>query len=107
MKTEEAKYTLPARDEIVSLLTAIKGDIADDYRCTDDPDDDTPGMCVTIGASPDGRWSYQTGDNSFMGGAYGHPVWGVVYLTRDTDPEEAADTALDEIAEQMEYVAER
>ena len=107
MKTEETKFTLPEASEIVSLLFALKGSIADDYRCTDDPDDDTPGMCVTIGASPDGRWNFQTGDNSYTGGAYGHPVWGVVYLYRDTDTDGAAEAVLDEIAEQMAYVVER
>lgn len=107
MKTEEAKFTLPEKGEIASLLASLKDDIRDDYRCTDDPDDDTPGMCVTIGASTDGRWDYQTGDNSFTGGAYGHPVWGVVYLCRDTDVDGAAEGVLDEIAEQMAYVAER
>lgn len=34
--------------EIRSLLIQLKRDICDDYRCTDDPDDNTPGMLVTV-----------------------------------------------------------
>lgn len=107
MKTEETKFTLPERPQVAYILSILKEDIRDEFRCTDDPDDNPPGMCVTIGASPDGSWSHQTGDNSFTGGAYGHPVWGVVYLYRDTDVDGAAESVLDEIAEQMVYVAER
>ena len=52
-------------------------------------------LCVTVGFSPeeDGRpagWGYQTGDNSFTGGAYGHPFWGVVWIGADSVPEEVA-----------------
>ena len=54
---------------------------------------------LTVGASPDGSWSYQTGDNSFTGGAYGHPDWAVVTLDADSKPEEVADDILDQIAE--------
>jgi hypothetical protein len=101
------KYTLPDEQEIASLLRALQPTIGDDYRATDDPSDDTPGMCVTIGASPDGSWSYQTGDNSYSGGAYGHPAWGVVYLYRDSDPAELAGDALDQIADALQYCTER
>jgi len=85
------------------LLETLKKWIRDDYRCSDDPDDDTPGMLVTIGASKDGSWHYQTGDNSYSGGAYGHPAWGLVYLYRDTDSAQAAEDALSEIAESLYY----
>lgn len=33
----------------------------------------------------DNSWSYQTGDNSFTGGAYGHPDWIVIYFDNETD----------------------
>ncbi len=95
------KAKLPTIAEISSLLRAIKTTIADDHRCTDDPDDNTPGTLVTIGASPDGSWHYQTGANSFMGGAYSHSYWGLIYLHRRTNSREAARQAIDEIAEGM------
>lgn len=83
-----------------ALLRALKADIADDYRCTDDPDDKTPGMLVTFGLSPDGTWSYQTGDNSFTGGAYGHRYWGLAYLNRRSNSKELAQSAFNEAMEQ-------
>jgi len=96
MKT---KSKLPPIKEIAALLRDLKPEICDDYRCTDDPDDETPGILVTIGASADGSWSYQTGDNSFTGGAYGHPAWGLAYLYRNSNCRELARQAVNEIAE--------
>lgn len=94
-------FTLPDRAQLISLLTSLIPTIGDDYRATDDPEDNEPGMCVTIGASVDGTWSWQTGDNSFMGGACHHPHWGVGYLYRDSLPKDVADGILDEIADGM------
>jgi hypothetical protein len=85
-----------------ALLRALKADIGDEYRCTDDPEDKTPGMLVTFGLSADGSWSYQTGDNSYTGGAYGHPAWGLAYLARRSNCKELAQAAFDEAAEQLE-----
>jgi hypothetical protein len=89
--------------EWTRLLISLKKAIRDDYRCTDDLDDNTPGMLVTIGFTPESEaspasWHYQTGDNSYSGGAYGHPYWGIVYLTRRSNSREAAKEAADEIA---------
>jgi len=89
---------LPTIREISALLRSLKRDIADDYRAHED--DTIPGMLVTIGWTPEtGGWSYQTGDNSFTGGAYGHPVWAVVYLYRRSNCRTLAREAIDELAE--------
>lgn len=102
MKTTEAEYKRLEK-QVTLLLKSLKGDIGDDYRATDDPDDNTPGMCVTIGASPqsDGvlSWSYQTGDNSFTGGAYSHSFWGVGWLYRRSNCKAIAHDMVEEIAE--------
>lgn len=75
---------LPLVGGLYRMFVALKGHIGDDYRA--DPEDESPGMCVTVGWSPDtGRWDYQTGDNSYTGGAYGHPHWAVVSLYRRSD----------------------
>lgn len=84
------------------LLISLKADIGDDYRCSDDPDDTTPGMLVTIGFTPasedkDASWHYQTGDNSYSGGAYFHKTWAVVYLYRRANCRALANDAADEI----------
>jgi hypothetical protein len=78
------------RNDMVRLVAALIPEIGDDYRATDDPDDNEPGMQLTIGADADG-WSYQTGDNSYTGGAYDYAYWAVVYLSRDSDPAKVAD----------------
>lgn len=85
-----------------ALLRLLKRDIADDYRATDDPDDKVPGMLVTFGLDADGEWSYQTGDNSYTGGAYGFPYWGLAYLHRRSNCKELAQHAFNEAAEQIE-----
>ena len=72
------------RQELYSLLVALKKH--EDWRSfscrnfyTFDRSE-TPCVDVTIGCTFDFAegcisWSYQTGDNSFTGGAYGHPEW--------------------------------
>jgi hypothetical protein len=83
-------------NEIKELLISLKSDICDDYR-TDEKD--LPGMVVTIGYSPNGDWDYQTGDNSFTGGAYGHPHWAVVHLYRRSNSLELARSVIDQLWE--------
>ena len=84
------------------LLKSLKQTIGDDYRASED--EDTPGMCVTIGFTPGSEdklcaWSYQTGDNSYTGGAYGHPHWAVVSLYRRSNSRQLAEDCADQIAE--------
>lgn len=57
---------------------------------------------LTIGYSPDDEsWNYQTGDNSFTGGAYGHSFWGVAYLVHGQDVEDVLAEIVDEIESQI------
>lgn len=91
-------HGLPPQDDVADLIRDLKAGIADDDRA--DEDGDEPGILLTIGYSPDdGTWGWQTGDNSFTGGAYGHPHWSVQPIRRDTDPDELADEMLSEIAD--------
>ena len=80
---------------VSALIRAIKAEISDDYRAY--PDEDEPGVMLTIGSDAAGRWSYQTGDNSFMGGAYGYPYWGVVAVYRDSNSRDLAREAIEQI----------
>lgn len=100
MNIDEKEYR-KLEKSVTRLLRALKADIGDEYRASED--EDRPGMCVTIGATPqeDGSlsWSYQTGNNSYTGGAYGHPHWGVVSLYRRSNCEELAHEAVEEIAD--------
>jgi hypothetical protein len=59
---------------------------------------------LTVGATVDedgASWGYQTGDNSFTGGAYGHTRWGIAYVTHESDPETVAAEILGEIDSQI------
>lgn len=94
----------PSIKEISSLLIHCKTFISDDCRAFDGPDSDEdtlPSMCITIGWNPEtGDWSWQSGDNSYTGGAYGYPVWAVVYLYRRSNCVELARDAKNALLEQ-------
>ncbi len=85
-------------NEVRELLISLKADICDDFRASDDIDDNLPGMMVTIGYS-NGDWGYQTGDNSFSGGAYGYRHWAVVHLYRRSNCRTLARDVIDQLWE--------
>ena len=90
------------RNEVESLLKGLKKDIGDDYRASED--DEVPGMLVTVGAESgeDGiSWGYQTGDNSYTGGAYGFQHWAVIYLYRRSNCKALAKDAVEQLFDQM------
>jgi hypothetical protein len=62
--------------------------------------DGPEGMELTIGVSEDGSWNWQSGDNSFTGGAYGHAYWGVETLSRDVTAADVAASLVDQALEQ-------
>lgn len=83
------------RADLLKLIPALIGDIEDDDRSDEEAEE--PSMQVTIACNEEcTEWNYQTGDNSFTGGAYGLPHWAVVYLTRDSDPTEIVDDVLNQ-----------
>lgn len=82
------------------LLMALKGDIRDEYRASDE--DTEPSMQVTIACDDMGEsWSYQTGDNSYMGDAYGLPHWAVISLNRDSNVRELVSDIVSQLSECM------
>jgi hypothetical protein len=91
----------PTITEISTLIKVLKKQIGDEYRSTNqDPDDSRPSMDVTLGWTPeDGSWNYQTGDNSFTGGAYGHPHWAVTTIDRRSNSKEVAKDLIDQLAD--------
>ena len=94
------------REDMVLLAKQLIPSIDDDYRI-EGQDDDTPTMQVTVGCECPSdlsmSWSYQTGDNSFTGGAYGYAFWGIAYLTRDSKPEDFADEVISSLEENDEF----
>ena len=90
---------LPTIKSITALVKAVKLDIADDYRAFEE--DDLPGIQLTIGVDVDtGDWSFQTGDNSYSGGAYGYAYWGVTGVYRCSNSRDVAKDLLNQIADQ-------
>ena len=98
MKT---KFKLPSRSELASLVRSVRSDISPEYRSSDDPDDETPAICLTVGADRSGRWSYQTGDNSFTGGAYGFASWAVVTVDKGANSFALADEIRSELGDAL------
>jgi len=107
MKTTDEQLTA-LKLEWAQLVESLKLEIRDEYRATDEIDDETPAIELTIGFTPetperDASWGYQTGDNSFTGGAYSHPHWAVVAITRDC----VASEIFAEIANQLGELVEQ
>lgn len=89
---------LPTIKDLSALVRAVKADISPEYRAFEDDED--PGIQLTVGWSDEtGEWSYQTGDNSFMGGAYHYPLWGVVGVYRHSNSREVARNIRDQLEE--------
>jgi hypothetical protein len=89
---------LPTVTELSGLVKAVKRTIGDEYRAWED--DDQPGIQLTIGWSDEsGEWSYQTGDNSYAGGAYHYPHWAVVGVYCRSNSTELARDIRDQLHE--------
>ena len=81
--------------ELATLVKLLIPTISDDYRIYGD-EDDRPGIQITIGADENG-WLYQTGDNSYVGGAYSFRNWGVGGIYRDSDPADVAEWLISDL----------
>lgn len=98
------KTKLPTIRELSALVRHVAKQVprandpdADDYR---EDQDSLPSIDLTIGWSPEtGAWSYQTGDNSFTGGAYGYPIWAVTSVSRRNDSRAVARYLIDQLDE--------
>lgn len=93
---------LPTLSCITMLVINVKEHIGDDYRASDE--DTLPSIQLTVGADEKG-WDYQTGDNSYSGGAYLHRFWGVVTVYRRSNSRELAREILEQIKDQAVYAA--
>ena len=89
--------------DITRLVAELIPTIGDEYRASED--DTEPSMMLTIGADNAG-WSYQTGDNSYSGGAYSYATWGIGYLTRESVPADVAANILSDLEDNETSPAE-
>lgn len=91
---------LPTIKEIAALVRWVKSrvPVSDPDYIADD--DDEPGIDLTIGVDiHTGDWSYQTGDNSYTGGAYGYRDWGVARIYRGSNSRDVARDLIEQVAE--------
>jgi len=80
---------LPTIENLTDLCKEVKARICDEYRAFDE--DERPGIQLTIGwDSETGEWSYQTGDNGYMGRAYHYPIWAVTGVYRRSNCKDLA-----------------
>lgn len=91
---------LPSIKDLSALVRHVKAcGIGDECRAFED--DMVPGVQLTVGMNDAGEWSWQTGDNSYTGGAYGYPYWGVVGVYRRSNSRAVARDLQDQLAESM------
>lgn len=82
--TEYVKYYKDDKDvEYIQLTVGTNGD-----------------LCEVTGSV---EYGYQTGDNSYTGGAYGYSHWGVVEIDDESDTEEVADSLIEQLSELLAY----
>lgn len=89
------------RKDLCELFKMIKKDIGPD-TLIETGDGYAQGIEVTVGCTFDFdkgeiTWNYQTGDNSYTGGAYGHPEWFTTSLMKRTNCKEVANEIINEI----------
>ena len=92
---------LPLIKDLASLIKQLKPTIGDEYRASEfDSEDDPPSMLLTVGWSAEsGDWSWQTGDNSYSGGAYHYPTWATVAIYRRSNSKELARDIQNQLSE--------
>lgn len=69
--------------DLYALCRSVKSDIVEDYQAFEW--DEQPGIQLTVACDEDGNWSYQTGNNEYMGSAYRYPYWSVVGVYKDSN----------------------
>lgn len=97
MTSPSRSHLAAFRRDLESLLKGLKPTIGDDDRSHEEAG--LPSIAITVGAeiTPDGiSWNYQTGDNSFTGGAYGFHHWGIVDLHRRDNSRRLADDIVEQ-----------
>lgn len=103
---KEQEFITRITPQVISLCESLISQIDDDYRVEgQDIDDDTPTMQLTIACDDSlESWTYQTGDNSFMGSCYHYPCWGTGYLTRDMNKQDIKETVKEMINEMLDQI---
>lgn len=79
-------------DNWKGYLDPVSSNIEDDYL-----EDDGQWLDLTFSTNDEySSFGWQTGDNSFTGGAYGHPHWAVVSLSHFTTVKDLVTEVMDQ-----------
>ena len=95
---EEVMDSEGFRDDLLDVIRYAISTVSPEDFASAIEEDEAPYNYLTVGMNDSGEWSFQTGDNSFTGGAYGYAHWAVVSVFEDSDPEEV----YQEIVSQLE-----
>lgn len=89
------------KKDLIGYIDAIKQDIEPGMVDPLDSDYDAiPYISLTVGTDDKmTQWGYQTGDNSFTGGAYSFPHWAVTEITEEQGSGDIADEVIKQLTE--------
>ena len=97
---------LPTIKDVAALVRHVKKQVP--RRSDSDAEDyidrfsgaESPSIDLTIGFDPEtSEWSWQSGDNSFTGGAYGYPLWAVTSIYKTDNSVTVAKYLIDQLGE--------
>jgi len=95
------KFWRRRNKDLVNLLIKLKKHINTDML---QEGDTLPSIQITISVDKLlSDWNYQTGDNSYSGGCYGDPYWGVGSLYRRTNCKQLAKDLIEDLANQINF----
>ena len=100
------------RADVIADIAQLAQSLHDEYMEDDEivaaaNDENGEGvMLLTIGAGvsdDDVDWSWQSGDNSYTGGAYSYPNWGVVWFSPEMTGKEYAKEIVDDLVNSLPW----
>tara|TARA_B100001250_G_scaffold414345_1_gene452097 strand:- start:1099 stop:1416 length:318 start_codon:yes stop_codon:yes gene_type:complete len=91
----------PNKEEVMELLSNLIPEL--DRHDLEEIQVTLASNGVTCPITGSVEWGYQTGDNSYTGGAYGYNHWGVGYIYEDVDIEDLALDLIGQIEEGLAY----
>lgn len=103
MRYEEILNSSQFRKQLKEVVLYTKSTIEGTRA---DFDGELPYNELTVGMNLSGEWNYQTGDNSFTGGAYGFPCWATVSVHRRSKSPEIVKDIIDQLMEAFEMYKE-
>tara|TARA_R110002126_G_scaffold53549_5_gene145365 strand:- start:196 stop:528 length:333 start_codon:yes stop_codon:yes gene_type:complete len=105
MKIVEIAENKAFMSELVQIIEVLKEQYAKYYI----DDEEIECLQLTVGSNGEEsefgtiKYDYQTGDNSYIGGAYGYRCWGIGYVYEDTDSKAMADQIAEQLSDQIVY----